>query len=171
MTLAHRLRLWFEKNQRDLPWRKTRDPYRIWLSEVMLQQTRVAAVIPYYERFLLRFPDYQTLAAANESDLLAMWSGLGYYSRARNLQKAARLMVQASGFPNQYEAIRDFLYTRMRGYREGSTRTPVAPALVVGAEDGQVDRLLREAVEELRAARLALERLAGGGPAEGPRDV
>ncbi len=107
MTLAHRLRLWFAKNQRDLPWRKTQDPYRIWLSEVMLQQTRVAAVIPYYERFLLRFPDYQTLAAANESDLLAMWSGLGYYSRARNLQKAARLMVQAGGFPNRYEAIRD----------------------------------------------------------------
>jgi uncharacterized protein len=71
----------------------------------------------------------------------------------------------------EFEAIRDFLYTRMRGYREGSTRTPVAPAHVVGAADGQVDRLLREAVEELRAARLALERLAGGGPAEGPRDV
>ena len=107
MTLARRLRTWFDKNQRDLPWRKTQDPYKIWLSEVMLQQTRVAAVIPYYERFLLRFPDYQTLAAAAESDLLAMWSGLGYYSRARNLQKAARMMVAAGSFPNQYEAIRD----------------------------------------------------------------
>ena len=104
MTLARRLRTWFKKNQRDLPWRKTQDPYKIWLSEVMLQQTRVVAVIPYYERFLLRFPDYQTLAAANESDLLAMWSGLGYYSRARNLQKAARLMVEVGGFPDQYEA-------------------------------------------------------------------
>ena len=106
MTLARRLRIWFDKNQRDLPWRKTQDPYKIWLSEVMLQQTRVAAVIPYYLRFLERFPDYQTLAAAEESELLAMWSGLGYYSRARNLQKAARLMVEAGSFPNSYEAIR-----------------------------------------------------------------
>jgi uncharacterized membrane protein YdbT with pleckstrin-like domain len=71
----------------------------------------------------------------------------------------------------EFEAIRDFLYTRMRGYRDGSTRTPVAPAHVVGAEDGPADRLLREAVEELRAARVALERLAGDGPAEGPRNV
>jgi membrane protein YdbS with pleckstrin-like domain len=71
----------------------------------------------------------------------------------------------------EFEAIRDFLYTRMRGYRDGNIRTPVAPAHVVGAEDGQVDQLLREAVEQLRGARVALERLAGGGPVEGPRDV
>jgi A/G-specific adenine glycosylase len=107
MTLARRLRRWFLENKRDLPWRQTRDPYRIWLSEIMLQQTRVAAVIPYYERFLARFPDYESLAAGSEEELLALWSGLGYYSRARNLQKAARMMVEQGQFPQDYEAIRE----------------------------------------------------------------
>lgn len=104
--LATRLIDWYLKNKRDLPWRRTRDPYRIWLSEIMLQQTRVAAVIPYYERFLARFPDFQSLANAPESELLALWAGLGYYSRARNLQKAARQMLAMGGFPNDYERIR-----------------------------------------------------------------
>jgi len=81
---------WFRQFQRDLPWRRTRDPYRVWLSEIMLQQTRVAAVIPYYERFLERFPNVCVLAAAPEQEVLRLWSGLGYYSRARNLQKAAQ---------------------------------------------------------------------------------
>src|SRR5579863_9001196 len=84
---------WFAQFQRDLPWRQTRDPYRIWLSEIMLQQTRVAAAIPYYERFLEQFPNVETLAAAPEAKVLRLWSGLGYYSRARNLQKAAKLIV------------------------------------------------------------------------------
>ncbi|MBM3759877.1 MAG: A/G-specific adenine glycosylase [Acidobacteria bacterium] len=106
MTFAHRMLDWFEKNQRDLPWRKTKDPYKIWLSEIMLQQTRVTAVIPYFERFIARFPDYQSLAAASESDLLSMWSGLGYYSRARNIQKAAQMMVERGGFPSTYDEIR-----------------------------------------------------------------
>lgn len=104
--LASRLIDWYLKNKRDLPWRRTRDPYRIWLSEIMLQQTRVAAVIPYYERFLARFPDFESLANAPESELLALWAGLGYYSRARNLQKAARQMLAMGGFPNDYESIR-----------------------------------------------------------------
>ncbi len=104
--LASRLIDWYLKNKRDLPWRRTRDPYRIWLSEIMLQQTRVAAVIPYYERFLARFPDFPSLANAPESELLALWAGLGYYSRARNLQKAARQMLAMGGFPNDYESIR-----------------------------------------------------------------
>src|SRR5271169_1659919 len=85
---------WFRQFQRDLPWRRTSDPYRIWLSEIMLQQTRVAAAIPYYERFLERFPDVRTLAEAPEEEVLRLWAGLGYYSRARNLQKAARQIVQ-----------------------------------------------------------------------------
>src|ERR1700756_641902 len=85
---------WFRQFQRDLPWRHTKDPYAIWISEIMLQQTRVAAVIPYYERFLKRFPNAAALARADEADVLAMWSGLGYYSRARNLQKAARQVVE-----------------------------------------------------------------------------
>jgi len=97
------LQAWYDVAKRDLPWRRTHDPYRIWISEVMLQQTRVAAVIPYYDRFLSRFPDIEALAAAPEQDLLAAWSGLGYYSRARNLQKAATQMPGT--FPSSYDAI------------------------------------------------------------------
>ena len=98
---------WFRQFRRDLPWRKSRDPYRIWLSEIMLQQTRVAAVIPYYERFLGRFPDVHSLAEAPEEEVLRLWSGLGYYSRAKNLQKAARQIVgEFSGvFPGEREKI------------------------------------------------------------------
>jgi len=84
---------WFSQFRRDLPWRRSKDPYRIWLSEIMLQQTRVAAVIPYYERFLERFPDVHALAKAPQEEVLRSWSGLGYYSRARNLQKAAQQIV------------------------------------------------------------------------------
>jgi len=96
---------WYQANQRDLPWRRTNDPYRVWISEIMLQQTRVAAVIPYYERFLTRFPDIATLAAASDDDLLTAWSGLGYYSRARNLRSAAGQIVAAGGFPRTYDEI------------------------------------------------------------------
>jgi A/G-specific adenine glycosylase len=96
---------WFERHKRDLPWRRTRDPYAIWISEIMLQQTRVAAVIPYYERFLRSFPDYHALAAASEQDLLAHWAGLGYYHRARNLQRAAQLFRESGGFPQTHAAI------------------------------------------------------------------
>lgn len=97
---------WYRREKRDLPWRRTADPYAIWISEIMLQQTRVAAVIPYYERFLAAYPDLWALAAAPESELLGMWAGLGYYSRARNLQKAARQMAEMGGFPREHEAIR-----------------------------------------------------------------
>jgi A/G-specific adenine glycosylase len=98
---------WYAAARRDLPWRDTGDPYRIWVSEIMLQQTRVATVIPYYHRFLDKLPDYQSLAATPDDRLLAAWAGLGYYSRARNLRKAARLMVEQGGFPRTYEAIRE----------------------------------------------------------------
>ena len=98
---------WYQRHQRDLPWRRTSDPYAIWVSEIMLQQTRVAAVIPYYERFLKRFPRVEDLAQASESELLSLWSGLGYYSRARNMQKAARQIVEAGGFPRDYASIRE----------------------------------------------------------------
>jgi len=84
---------WFSQFQRDLPWRRSKDAYRLWLSEIMLQQTRVAAAIPYYVRFLERFPDVRALAGAPEEEVLRHWSGLGYYSRARNLQKAAQQIV------------------------------------------------------------------------------
>jgi A/G-specific adenine glycosylase len=104
--IRRKLLEWYQKHKRDLPWRRTRDPYRIWISEVMLQQTRVAAVIPYYERFLTLFPDASALASAGEQELLAAWAGLGYYSRARNLQKAARAIVELAQFPADYGALR-----------------------------------------------------------------
>src|SRR5205823_4188557 len=107
-TLAGRLIRWQARHGRhDLPWQQTRDPYRIWLSEVMLQQTQVATVIPYYERFLARFPDVKSLAGAHLDDVLALWSGLGYYSRARNLRAAARILVESWGgrFPRTREAL------------------------------------------------------------------
>jgi A/G-specific adenine glycosylase len=100
------LLVWFGRHRRDLPWRRTSDPYAIWVSEIMLQQTRVATAISYYERFVARFPDFQNLADASEADLLAHWAGLGYYYRARNLHKAARLMRDAGGFPATIEDLR-----------------------------------------------------------------
>jgi A/G-specific adenine glycosylase len=101
-----RLLSWFRRNKRDLPWRRTRDPYRIWLSEIMLQQTRVAAAIPYYRRFLKRFPTVRHLARACPADVLGGWAGLGYYSRARNLHRAAREIVTLRGgrFPRDRES-------------------------------------------------------------------
>jgi A/G-specific adenine glycosylase len=92
-TLHSRMLAWFRTHRRDLPWRRSRDPYRIWVAEVMLQQTRIAAVMPYYQRFLARFPSVQSLARAPEAEVLKLWSGLGYYSRARNLHRAARNIV------------------------------------------------------------------------------
>ena len=88
-----KLTAWFRRHGRDLPWRRTRDPYAIMVSEFMLQQTQVATVLPYYARWLARFPDFASLAAAEESAVLSVWQGLGYYSRARNLQRAAREVV------------------------------------------------------------------------------
>src|SRR5215467_10235021 len=88
---------WYRRNRRDLPWRRTLDPYAIWVSEIMLQQTRVTAVIAHYNRFLKRFPNVHKLAAARESSVLGHWSGLGYYRRARNLHAAAKAVVREHG--------------------------------------------------------------------------
>jgi A/G-specific adenine glycosylase len=105
--VAPRLLAWYGVHGRDLPWRHTRDPYRIWLSEIMLQQTTVAAVIPYYQRFLAAFPDVAALAAAPPERVIELWAGLGYYSRARNLHRAAQLVVSehAGHFPTTVEAL------------------------------------------------------------------
>ncbi|MFN0057747.1 MAG: A/G-specific adenine glycosylase [Planctomycetota bacterium] len=92
-----RLRPWYLAQRRDLPWRRTRDPYAIWISEIMLQQTQVAAVIPYYERFLARFPAPSALALASDDELIAHWAGLGYYARGRNLKRAAEEIVRTHG--------------------------------------------------------------------------
>ena len=98
---------WYERNARDLPWRHTKEPYRVWVSEIMLQQTRVEAVIGYYERFMEAFPTVQALAEADEARVLKLWEGLGYYSRARNLQKTAKLLTetQNGAFPDTAEAL------------------------------------------------------------------
>ena len=105
-AIRKKLARWYEGAKRDLPWRRTRDPYAIWISDIMLQQTRVAAVIPYYERFLARFPRVEDLASAREDDVLSLWAGLGYYSRARNMQKAAREVSAQGTFPRDYLSLR-----------------------------------------------------------------
>ncbi len=98
LSKVHRILLdWYEQEKRDLPWRRSKDPYRIWISEIMLQQTRVETVIPYFERFLSNFPTVNDLAEAEEDRLLNLWAGLGYYSRARNLQAAAKTIVSEFG--------------------------------------------------------------------------
>jgi A/G-specific adenine glycosylase len=104
-----RLLKWFRAHQRDLPWRSSRDPYRIWVAEIMLQQTRIAAVMPYYERFLSHLPTMQSLADAPQQEVLTLWSGLGYYSRARNMHATAKKIMAEHGgeFPREPEAALD----------------------------------------------------------------
>jgi A/G-specific adenine glycosylase len=105
--LPRRLLPWFDQAQRDLPWRRTRDPYAIWISEVMLQQTQVATVVPYFERFLAAFPTIGDLARADEQEVLRQWEGLGYYRRARNLHRAAQQIMERHGgtFPTEPSAV------------------------------------------------------------------
>jgi A/G-specific adenine glycosylase len=132
---------WYERRRRDLPWRNTRDPYNIWVSEVMLQQTRVQAAIPYYEKFLRLFPDVAALADADEQTLLACWSGLGYYSRARNLRKAARRIMEEfrGGFPRKYDAARE-----LPGVGDYTARAvlSIAYRVPLAVVDGNVARVL-----------------------------
>ena len=105
-VFAESLLRWYGENGRDLPWRRTRDPYAIWLSEIILQQTRIAQGMAYWERFMARFPSVNDLAAASEDEVLRLWEGLGYYSRARNLHTAAKQIVSLGGFPTTLEGIR-----------------------------------------------------------------
>lgn len=108
MSFSEILLHWFEENQRDLPWRHTRDPYKIWVSEIILQQTRVVQGMEYYFRFIEKFPDVRTLAQADEEEVLKIWQGLGYYSRARNMHTAAQQIIQRHKgiFPKQYTDIK-----------------------------------------------------------------
>ena len=96
---------WYDAHRRSLPWRDEVSPYRTWVSEIMLQQTRVAAVIPYFHRFMEAFPTVEALAEADTEQLMKLWEGLGYYSRARNLQKAARIIAERGSFPQTYEEV------------------------------------------------------------------
>jgi A/G-specific adenine glycosylase len=139
-ALRRRLLAWYERAHRDLPWRRTADPYSIWISEIMLQQTRAQAVIPYYHKFLARFPGVETLAAASEADVLACWSGLGYYSRARNLRQAARQIVAGGqGFPRDYESIRELAGV---GDYTAAAVASIAFGLPHAVLDGNVMRVL-----------------------------
>lgn len=132
---------WYLKNKRDLPWRNITDPYKIWISEVILQQTRVNQGLNYYERIVERFPDVKSLAKAPEDDVLKLWQGLGYYSRARNLHKAAKQIVNEyrGRFPGTYEQIR-----RLSGIGDytGAAIASFAFDLPYAVVDGNVYRVL-----------------------------
>ena len=145
-SFREKLLAWYDANKRDLPWRRTQDPYKIWISEIMLQQTRVDTVIPYYERFLDWFPTVADLAQAPEERLLKAWEGLGYYSRVRNMQKAAQQMMEDHGgvFPSNYEAI-----SKLKGigpYTAGAIAS-IAFGLPEPAVDGNVMRVLARLFE------------------------
>lgn len=135
------LLLWYRENARVLPWRSDPTPYRVWISEIMLQQTRVAAVLDYYRRFLEAVPTVADLAALPEDALMKLWQGLGYYSRARNLQKAARQIVENFGgvFPNTYDEIRSL--AGVGDYTAGAVAS-IAFGLPVPAVDGNVLRVV-----------------------------
>ena len=129
---------WFQQNKRALPWREQRNPYRVWVAEIMLQQTRVEAVKDYYRKFMERFPTVEALARADEDEVLKAWEGLGYYSRARNLLKAARQMTEG-GFPCTYEGIRAL--AGVGDYTAGAIAS-IAFSLPCPAVDGNVLRVL-----------------------------
>ncbi|MEO8145239.1 MAG: A/G-specific adenine glycosylase [Betaproteobacteria bacterium] len=149
---ARKIILWQRRHGRHgLPWQGTRDPYRIWLSEIMLQQTQVAAVIPYYDRFLARFPDVAALAGASEDEVLRLWSGLGYYARGRNLLRAAKAVVEAGGFPQTPEeiqalpgvgpstaaAIAAFAFGRRAAILDGNVKRVLARCFGIDGEKAQ----------------------------------
>ncbi|MFB5192281.1 A/G-specific adenine glycosylase [Alicyclobacillus fastidiosus] len=140
-AFAHKLVTWYEQNKRALPWRETSDPYRILVSETMLQQTRVETVVPYYHRFLERFPDVESLARAPEEDVMKLWQGLGYYRRARNLQRAAMAVVEqhAGEFPRAVDEVRAL--PGVGPYTSGAVMS-IAFDRPVAAVDGNVLRVM-----------------------------
>lgn len=141
---------WYDAGHRDLPWRKTKNPYHIWLSEIMLQQTRVEAVIPYYERFLQVCPDIQTLAATPENVYLKLWEGLGYYSRVRNLHRAAQVICQTYGgqMPADYDALRTL--PGIGDYTAGAIAS-IAFGIAQPAVDGNVLRVTTRLLNDTRS--------------------
>jgi len=140
--LRRALLRWYDENRRDLPWRRARDPYRIWVSEIMLQQTRVAAVLPRYEKFLQRFPSVEKLASARVSSVLAEWSGLGYYRRARNLHAAAKVIARkfSGAFPESSNQLRELPGI---GRYTAAAIASIAFEEPVAVLDGNVERVLR----------------------------
>jgi A/G-specific adenine glycosylase len=170
-SLRRRLLRWYGANRRILPWRKRSDPYRVWVAEVMLQQTQVAAVLPYYERFVERFPDPVALAAASEDEVLSLWAGLGYYARARNHHRAARACVERHGgrVPSDADALRAL--PGVGPYTAGAILSVAfeTPALAV---DGNVVRVLSRlfAIEDPDPRPEVLRRAAALVPREAPGD-
>lgn len=132
---------WYDAGHRNLPWRRTKDPYGIWISEIMLQQTRAETVVSYYERFLEKYPSVQELADAEEAELLKAWEGLGYYSRARSLQKAAKVIASEHGgqLPASVEALRAL--PGIGDYTSGAIAS-IAFGIPAAAVDGNVERVL-----------------------------
>src|SRR5579864_5492506 len=166
--LRRALLAWYDHNRRDLPWRHTRDPYRIWVSEIMLQQTRVAAVLPRYKSFLRRFPTVRKLAAARQPSVLAEWSGLGYYRRARNLHAAAKVVAGERGgeFPKTAE---DWRTLPGIGRYTAAAIASIAFDQPVAVLDGNVERVLHRLLggkggnaELWRAADALLDRVRPG---------
>lgn len=139
MNFTETLLQWFARNGRDLPWRGFKSPYAIWLSEIILQQTRVAQGEAYWHRFMRQWPTVESLAAATEDEVLRAWQGLGYYSRARNLHAAARQIAEAGRFPDSYEEIR-----RLKGVGDytAAAIASFAFGLPVAAVDGNAFRVL-----------------------------
>src|SRR5580704_4140793 len=153
-AFRQRLLAWYDAHARDLPWRRDRDPYRVWLSEIMLQQTRVAAVIEHYHEFLRRFPTVKKLAAAREESVLAAWSGLGYYRRARMLHAAAKVVARERGgkFP---ATAGDLLALPGIGRYTAAAIASIAFGEPVAVVDGNVERVLQRVL----GRRLAGEEL------------
>ena len=157
-----RLLAWYDAYHRALPWRETHDAYAIWVSEIILQQTRVAQGLDYYRRFMDTFPTIEALAAASEDEVLHVWQGLGYYSRARNMQQAARQVVAMGGFPTTYEGL---LHLKGIGSYTAAAIGSFAFGLPVAAVDGNVLRVLarwfciEEPVDAVSGRRL-IEQLA-----------
>ncbi len=139
MSFTTALLQWFRENGRELPWRGTKDPYAIWLSEIILQQTRIEQGRPYWERFMQRWPTVEALAAATEDDVLKEWQGLGYYSRARHLLTASRQVVSMGGFPQTLEAIKSL---KGVGDYTAAAIGSIAFGLPVAVVDGNVFRVL-----------------------------
>ena len=149
---AERLLAWYATNARRLPWRGHPDPYAVWVAEIMLQQTRVETVIPYFERWMARFPTLEALATASQDEVLAAWEGLGYYSRARNLQRAARIVLKEYGgeLPHQARELRHL--PGIGRYTAGAIAS-IAFGLDEATLDGNIRRVLARLFDVRQPAR------------------
>lgn len=164
---------WYDVHKRELPWRKTKDPYAVWISEIMLQQTRVTAVVPYYERWMTELPDVFALAEVDEERLMKLWQGLGYYSRARNLKKAAQMIVSeySGAFPGDYETL---LTLPGVGEYTAAAVASIAFGQRISAVDGNLLRIaarvenIRENILDGKVKRTIRERLDEAVPADRP---